>query len=220
VFVVKTDLELQQDVHAALEFEPGVNATRVGVTVDSGVVALRGDVITYQEKLTAERTARDVHGVRALANDLQVKPTCTLTRGDPEIAKAVANVLDLDSAIPPRSVQTTVQSGWVTLTGEVPWQFQRMAAEGALRHLFGIKGIVNLIRVMPHVKISDVKARIEAAFRRSAEIDAKNVRVEAHDGVVTLSGRVHSLGEREAAEQAAWAAPGVTKVEDRLLVAI
>jgi osmotically-inducible protein OsmY len=106
------------------------------------------------------------------------------------------------------------------LTGEVPWQFQRLAAEGALRHLYGVKGIVNSIRVKPHVKISDVKARIEDAFKRSAEIDAKNVRVEAHDGVVTLRGRVRSLVEREAAEQAAWAAAGVVKVEDQLLVAV
>jgi osmotically-inducible protein OsmY len=217
---MKTDIELRQDVQAALEFEPGVNASQVGATVDSGVVALRGEVATYQERLTAERTARHVEGVRAVANELEVKPTGSLRRSDPQIAKAVANMLDLDSAIPPQTVQATVQNGWVTLTGEVPWQFQRMAAEGALRHLFGVKGIVNSIRVKPHVKVSDVKARIEDAFKRSAEIDAKNVRVEAHDGVVTLRGRVHSLVEREAAEQAAWAAAGVTKVDDQLLVSV
>jgi osmotically-inducible protein OsmY len=217
---MKTDLELQQDVHASLEFEPGVVAAHVGVTVDAGVVALRGEVPTYHEKLTAERCARHVHGVRAVANELKVKPTGTLTRTDPEIAKAVANVLDLDSAIPPEAVQATVQNGWVTLTGEVFWQFQRMAAEGALRHLCGIKGVVNSIRVKPHVRVSDVKERIEDAFKRSAEIDARNVRVETHNGVVMLLGRVHSLVERQAAERAAWAAPGVTKVEDHLLVTV
>lgn len=217
---MKTDLELQKDVNAALEFEPGVDATHVGVTVDSGVVALRGEVATYQERLTAERTARHVHGVRAVANELEVKPTGPLVRNDSEIAKAVANMLDLDTAIPEKAVQATVQHGWVTLTGEVSWNFQRMAAEGALRHLFGVRGIVNSIRIKPRVKVSDVKARIEEAFKRSAEIDARNVRVEAHDGVVTLRGRVHSLGEREAAERAAWAAAGVIKVEDQLLVTV
>ena len=217
---MKTDLELQKDVNAALEFEPGVDATHVGVTVDAGVVALRGEVATYQEKLTAERTARHVHGVRAVANELEVKPTGSLVWSDSEIAKAVANMLDLDTAIPEKAVQATVQHGWVTLTGEVSWNFQRMAAEGALRHLFGVRGIVNSIRIKPRVKVSDVKARIEEAFKRSAEIDARNVRVEAHDGVVTLRGRVHSLGEREAAERAAWAAAGVTKVEDQLLVTV
>ena len=169
---MKTDLELQKDVHGALEFEPGVDATHIGVTVDSGVVTLRGEVAKYQEKLTAERTARHVHGVRAVANELEVKPTGSLTRSDSEIAKTVANMLDLDSAIPEKAVQATVQQGWVTLTGEVPWNFQRMAAEGALRHLSGVKGIVNSIRIKPRVKVSDVKARIEEAFRRSAEVDA------------------------------------------------
>jgi len=215
---MKPDRELQDHILSALEWEPGVDAAHIGVTVDSGVVTLQGEVRTYFEKLDAERTARRVYGVRAVANDLIVKPTLAMTRSDGEIAKAVANALDWDSVIPKGAVKATVEHGFVTLTGEVTWQFQRLAAESALRHLFGVKGVTNAITVKPNVEVSDVKAKIEAAFKRSAEIDARNVRVEARDGGVILTGKVHSLFERDEAERAAWAAPGVRKVEDRLQV--
>lgn len=216
---MKTDRELQEQVLAALEWEPGVDAAHVGVTVDSGIVTLRGSVTTYHEKFIAERTTRRVSGVRAIANDLEVQPTATTSRSDSDIAKAVANALEWDSAIPHGGVKATVADGWVTLTGEVTWQFQRMAAEAALRHLFGIKGIVNSIVVKPHVKVSQVKEKIHDAFKRSAEIDADRVRIEAKGDTIVLSGTVHSLAERDEAERAAWAAPGVTRVEDHLVVA-
>jgi osmotically-inducible protein OsmY len=160
-----------------------------------------------------------VFGVRAIANDIEVQPTATTTRSDSEIATAVANALSWDCAVPRDTVKATVRDGWVTLTGDVTWQFQRMAAEAALRHLFGIKGVVNSITVKPHVRVADVKAKIESAFKRSAELDAQRITVEAHDGAVILTGTVRSLGERDAAERAAWAAPGVTRVEDHLIVA-
>jgi len=213
-----TNREFQEQVLAALEWEPGVDAAHIGVTVDAGVVTLRGTVTTYQEKFTAERAARHVFGVRAVANDLEVMPTELTGRSDAAIAKAIANTLDWDSAVPFHAVKTTVRDGWVTLTGDVSWQFQREAAEAAIRHMYGVKGVINSIAVKPHVKPGDVKAKIESAFKRSAEIDATHVNVEARDGAVILTGTVHSLFERDEAERAAWAAPGVTKVEDRLLV--
>jgi osmotically-inducible protein OsmY len=215
-----TDRELQEQVLSALEWEPGVDAAHIGVSVDAGVVTLQGVVTTYFQKIVAERTARRVYGVRAIANDLAVKPTSSTSRSDADIAKVIANALSWDSAIPPNAVKATVDGGFVTLTGQVTWQFQRQAAEAALRHLYGIKGVNNAITVKPHVAVSDVKAKIEAAFTRSAEIDARNVHVEARDGGVVLTGTVHSLFERDEAERAAWSAAGVSRVEDRIVVTV
>jgi osmotically-inducible protein OsmY len=215
---MRTDRELQEQVLSALEWEPGIDAAHIGVTADSGVVTLQGVVTTDLQKVAAERTTRRVLGVRAIANDLTVKPTSSTSRSDGDIAKAVMNALRWDSAVPADAVKATVDDGVVTLTGQVAWQFQRLAAEGALRHLYGVKGVSNAITVRPHVAVRDVKAEIEAAFKRSAELDARNVHVEARGGAVILTGKVHSSFEREEAERAAWAAPGVTKVEDRLLV--
>lgn len=217
---MKTDRELQEQVLAALEWEPGVDVAGIGVTAEAGVVTLHGSVTTYHEKFTAERTARRVYGVRAVANDVEVKPTESTKRSDSEIAKAVADAIERDSAVPRGVVKATVTDGWVTLSGDVMWQFQRMAAEAALRHLFGVKGIINSIVVKPHVRVSEVKHKIEEAFRRSADVDSRRVTVEAKGDTVILSGQVHSLTERDAAERAAWAAPGVAKVEDHLVVAV
>jgi osmotically-inducible protein OsmY len=215
---MKADRELQKQVLSALEWDPGVDAAHIGVTVDSGVVTLQGDATTYYQKMVAERTVRRVAGVRAIANDLTVKLPSTLVRSDADIARAVVNALAWDSAIPPDAVTATVDKGLVTLNGEVTWQFQRLAAEASVRRLLGVRGVTNAIAVKPHVAAGDVKAKIEAAFKRSAEIDARNVHVQALDGAVVLTGKVHSLFERDEAERAAWAAPGVTRVDDRLLV--
>lgn len=215
---MKTDRELQDSALAALEWEPGIDTARIGVSVEDGVVTLQGTVTTFQNKYAAERTVRHLFGVRAVANDLKVTPDETTKRSDPAIAHAAANALEWDSSIPKGSVKATVQDGWITLNGLVEWQFQRQAAERAVRYLYGVKGVSNIIVVQPHVSIFDVKSKIESAFKRSAEIDANRVKVEAHDGAVVLTGTVHSLNERDEAERAAWAAPGVTKVDDRILV--
>lgn len=213
-----SDRELQDRVLKALEFEPSVDAAKIGVTAHEGVVTLRGSVPTYQEKWTAERTAGRVFGVRALANDLEVLPSSAALRTDSAIAEAAANALTWDSAIPAESVHVTLNQGWVTLTGAVPWRYQRDAAERAVRRLYGVKGITNAIAIKPRVRVTDVTAAIEGAFKRSAAIDAKRVHVEAHDGSVTLTGTVRSFAERREAERAAWSAPGVKLVDDRLAV--
>ena len=210
------DRELQEQVLAALDWEPSVDAARVGVSVSDGVVTLRGTVTTLYEKWTAERAARHIFGVRAVANDLDVAPTAA--RSDPAIAQVAANALEWDSAIPDNAVKVTVRSGWITLTGTVAWQYQKSAAERITQRLYGVKGVANSILVKPQASPADVKTKIESAFKRSAEIDAQRVTVEAHNGTVILTGTVHSLMEREEAERAAWAAPGVTNVDDRLVV--
>lgn len=212
------DRELQDRVLKALEFEPSVDAAKIGVTAHEGVVTLRGSVPTYQEKWAAERTAGRVYGVRALANDLEVLPSHAAHRTDSAIAEAAANALTWDTAVPAKAVRVTVNQGWVTLAGEVPWRYQRDAAERVVRRLYGVKGITNAITLKPKVQVKDVTAGIESAFKRSAAIDAKRVHVEARDGTVILTGTVRSFGERREAELAAWSAPGVVVVDDRLSV--
>jgi osmotically-inducible protein OsmY len=215
---MKFDRELQDHVLSALEWEPGVDAAKIGVSVDGGVVTLQGEVTTYFQKTVAERTARHVHGVKAVADELTVKPTAGTSRTDADIARAIVNALNWDAAVPKDAVQATVDHGYVTLTGAVTWQFQRQAAEAAIRHLYGVKSVQNSIAVKPHISAGDVKTKIEEAFKRSAEIDARHVQVEAREGAVILTGNVHSLYERDEAERAAWSAPGVIKVEDYLQV--
>jgi osmotically-inducible protein OsmY len=214
-----TDRQTQERVLAALDWEPSVDAAHVGVAVDNGVVTLHGSVKTYHEKWEAERVTRGIYGVRAIANELVVAPSDVLARNDSAIAEAAANALAWNAMLPAGAVKATVSNGFVTLTGKADWQYQRVAAEKAVRNLFGVKGVIDLVELKPRVNVGDIKTKIEAAFKRSAEVDADRVRVEARDGSVVLSGTVRTLGERAAAERAAWAAPGVTQVEDRLAVA-
>jgi osmotically-inducible protein OsmY len=211
------DRRIQNLVLAALEREPGVDAAQIGVSVVDGVAILHGRVATFRQKWLAERTARHLASVRAVANDLEVARVDG-TRSDAVIAQAVADAIEWDSAIPAGQVKATVRNGWVTLNGTTTWQFQRAAAERAARNVTGVKGIANSI-LIEQVKIDDLQARIEEAFRHAAEADARAVRIEAHQGTVVLSGTVHSYAERQAAEDAALTAPGVSRVDDRLHVA-
>ena len=215
---MKTDRELQEQILAALEWEPGVDAAGIGVSVNDGVVTLQGTVPTFIQRSTAERTARHLFGVRAVANDIQVTPTVGMSRTDAAIAQAAANALEWDAAVPDNAIKPTVSNGWVTLNGTVGWQFQMSAAVRAVEHLVGVKGVTNAIMLKPQLSASDVKTKIENAFKRSAEIDAQRVKVETKDGGVILTGTVHTLVEKDEAERAAWAAPGVTRVDDRLMV--
>jgi osmotically-inducible protein OsmY len=213
-----TDKELKQHVQNALDWEPSLDASDIGVSVDEGVVTLRGNVASYAEKVAAERVALRVYGVKAVANDLVVHLVGGFERTDTEIAQASVAALKWNTVVPRDRVTVTVANGWLTLSGTLDWQYQKDAAARAVRDLMGVKGVTNSVTVQPRVKTMDVRDKIEAAFKRSAEIDARRINVIAADRKVILSGNVHSWAERQEAERAAWAAPGVTQVEDRLTI--
>lgn len=216
-----TDQQLRQDVQSALDWEPSVDATDIGVTVKDAVVTLRGDVGSYAQKQTAERATLGVYGVKAVANDLTVRLMSGAERTDTEIAEAAVAALEWNTVVPPNRLTVIVVNGWVTLHGTVDWFHQMAAAERAVRSLAGVKGVSTAILIQPPVmpvKTTDVATKIEAAFTRSAEIDARRIRVAAQGGTVTLTGNVRSWAERQEAERAAWAAPGVTRVDDRISV--
>jgi len=213
-----TDNDLKQHVQSALDWEPSLDAKDIGISVDEAVVTLRGNVASYAEKVTAERVTLRVYGVKAVANDLAVHLINAFERTDTELAQATVAALKWNTMVPNDRVTVTVSNGWLALNGTLDWQYQKDAAARAVRDLTGVKGVTNNITVKPRVRTIDVRDKIEAAFKRSAEIDARRVNVTATDGKVILSGNVHSWAERQEAERAAWAAPGVTQVEDRLAI--
>lgn len=213
--------ELQQHVLDALDWEPGVDAAEIGVSVDNGVVTLRGDVRTYTEKQIAERVALRVYGVKAVANDLKVHLAGGYERTDTEIAQAAVTALKWNTTVPADRVTVTVVNGWMRLNGTLEFFYQSAAAERAVRDLRGVKGVSNAILLRPPVeavKKIDVATKIEAALKRSAEIDARRINVSALGGKIILTGNVRSWAERHDAERAAWAAPGVMEVDDRLSI--
>jgi osmotically-inducible protein OsmY len=213
-----TDLELKRNVEDALTWEPSFDAADIGVSVDNGVVTLRGDIATYAAKSAAGRVALGVYGVKAVANDLNVRLIGEYQRTDSDIALAAVNALQWNTVVPASRVSVTVSNGWITLKGNLDWQYQKDAAARAVRDLTGVLGVNNSIVVQPRVTSIDVRDKIEAAFKRSAEIDARRISVTAQDGKVILTGNVRSWAERQEAERAAWAAPGVTQVDDRLSI--
>ena len=218
---MKTDHELRSDVIAELEWQPSLRDEEIGVAVKDGVVTLSGTVSNYARKFEAEKAAEKVNGVKAVALDLVVKLDSPFIRTDSDIAHAAIQALKWDLDVPDENIKLRVEDGRVLLEGEVEWQYQRSAAERALRYLYGVKSVSNLISVKP-VKVSpvDVSKKIREAFKRSADVDASRITVEARDGTVVLKGSVRSWAERHDAENAAWAAPGVMQVDDRLAVAL
>jgi osmotically-inducible protein OsmY len=216
---MKTDTQLQRDVQAELSWEPSVRDAEIGVAAKDGVVTLSGYVDTFAEKYMAEQAAERVSGVKAIADDLKVKLPTSFRRPDTEIAHAVVNALRSDIQVPDDKIKAKIEEGWVTLEGDVEWQYQRNAAERAVRYLRGVVGVSNHIVLKPkHVSTSEVSNKIKDALRRNAELDAERVVVEAADGRVTLKGWVRSYAERQDAERAAWAAPGVTSVDDKISI--
>lgn len=216
---MKTDLQLQRDVLDELKFEPSIREAEIGVTAKGGVVTLTGLVDSYAEKISAERTAERISGVKVVADEIKVKLPGSYQRSDTDIAHTVVNALRWDIQVPDDRIKAAVEDGWIDLQGKVEWQYQKWAAEGAVRNLTGVKGVTNLITVKPKkVSTYEVGQKIKDSLRRHAERDADRITVEAKDGRVTLQGTVSSFAERQDAERAAWQAPGVTNVEDMIAV--
>ena len=214
-----TDETLKQTVLDELAWEPSVNAAHIGVTARDGVVTLSGHVETYAEKWGAERSVERLGGVKAVAQELEVRSHYYTGQADDDIAKRALNVLEWDVSLPDDKVRVKIEKGWVTLSGELLWQYQRDAAEGNVRKLPGVTGVTNAITLKPGVQASDVRAKIKTAFTRNAMIDAEDITIVTDGGKVTLSGEVDSFYERDLAARTAWSAPGVTQVEDNILIA-
>jgi osmotically-inducible protein OsmY len=212
------DRDLQRAVMDELGWEPGVKASEIGVTVKDGVVTLTGFVDSYSEKWAAERGAKRLSGVRAVACEIEVRLPGPSKRNDTDIARAAENVLDWNAIVPRNRIKLTVENGWITLEGTVDWQFERLAAEKAVRHLIGVRGISNQVALVPKTTAAEVKSKIEMALERSAKVDAQGIKVEIRDNKVILNGNVRSWAEREEAERAAWAASGICDVEDNIRI--
>lgn len=213
-----TDKRLEQCVLNAVDWEPSLETSDISVSVDEGTVTLRGHVRSYAQKVMAEQVALRVYGVRAVANDIDVHVLSGCQRTDTEIAQAAVTALTWNTMVPSDRVTVTITDGWLTLKGMVDWQYQKDAAARAVRDLQGVRGVANKIVLQPVNTAVDVGAKIEAMLKHAAALDARRIHVMAQDGTVILSGSVHSWAERRVAERTAWAAPGVTHVDDRLTV--
>jgi osmotically-inducible protein OsmY len=216
---MKTDLQMQSDVQSELKWQPSVNTAQIGVSAKGGVVTLSGKVAHFAQKTAAEDAAKGVYGVKAVANEITVEVPSSSRRTDADIAAAALSALEWNNEVPKDKVKVLVTDGWVTLEGTVKWQYQKEAAELCVRYHMGVCGVSNLIDIKSRATVTGVKGKIEDAFRRHADLDSQKISVETSDGTVTLSGSVSSWSEREQADSAAWAAPGVTCVNDELVVA-
>jgi len=216
---MKTDTQLQQDVLAELKWDPSVVAPQIGVEVKDGIVTLAGEVSSYSEKWSAERAAQRVSGVKGLVIQLEVELSQFGKRTDADIARSAENVLGWTINLPKDSVKVMVEKGWITLTGNVDWQYQKEAATTALRDLAGVCGVSDEIAIKPKLSSTVVKSDIEAALKRRAQSDAQKITVEVNGSGVTLSGTVHSWSERELARDSAWGSAGVRSVLDKITIA-
>jgi osmotically-inducible protein OsmY len=218
ILAMKNDKQLQLDVIAELSWEPAINSTEIGVQVKDGVVTLSGQVGSYAEKIGAERAAMRVYGVKALAIDISVALAGLNARTDVDIARSAENVLSWTTYLPSDAVKIAVESGWITLSGTVDWEFQRQTAVNSVRYLMGVQGVNDQIVIKPKLTAAVVKADIESALKRRASNESATIAVRVDGSNVTLSGNTHSWAERELARNTAWAAPGVSKVVDNIVI--
>ncbi len=217
---MRTDSQIKSDVEAELKWDPDIDPTDIGVSVKNGVVTLTGFVRSYSSRYQAEADAKRVSGVAGVANDLKVQLPSEGQRSDPEIARDAVAALKNELPYSSANMKVVVKDGWLSLEGSAEWHYQRTRAEEAVRRIKGIKGVSNLIVLKPRVAASEVRSKIEEAFRRNAEVDAHNITVEANGTEVILKGTVRSWAERQEAERVAWRAPGVTKVENRITIKV
>ncbi len=215
---MKTDAQLKNDVCAELDWDPSINASQVGVAVKDGIVTLTGHLDTYAEKHAVERAVQRVHGVQAIAVEMDVKLDPGHRRSDSDIAAAAQSAFKWHAQIPMDRIQVQVEKGWVTLSGEVDWEYQRREAEKAVRPLTGVVGVSNAIKLKPRVTPANLAQRIREALARHAEHEAKHIEMGVEGGVVTLRGRLDSWAERAAAAGATWSAPGVSSVVNEIKV--
>ena len=212
------DNALRQNIIDELEFDPSIDAASIGVAVDDGVVTLSGHVTTYRQRAAAEDVVYRLKGVRGIAQEIEVRLAGSNRTADDEIVKRVLDMINWSTAIPEGAIVVKVQDGWVTLTGTVEWNYQKTAAADAIKDLEGVVGITDQLQVKSQASDCDVSRRIEDALKRYAEVEAKAITVVVHDGKVTLEGKVKAWSERRAAERAAWSAPGVVSVDDKITI--
>lgn len=215
---MKSDSEIERDVRDELKWDPDLDASDIAVSVKDGVVTLAGFTHSYADRLEAESAAKRVAGVKAVANDIEVRLPSIDQRPDPDIARDAVAALKQELPISHEKIKAVVKDGWITLEGDAEWQYQKTAAENAVRKIKGVKGVINVITVRPNLEPTEIKSKIMDAFKRNAEVDANHISVEANGGEVVLKGTVRSWIEREEAERVAWSAPGVTRVDDRIVV--
>lgn len=215
---MKNDQQLQQDVMDELKWDPILTASEIGVSVKHGVVTLSGYVNSYSKKIAAENAAKRVKGVSAVAEDIEVRLGLDDERNDTQIAEAALDALKWNSNVPDEHIQIKVENGWITLEGEAEWQYQKDAAANAVRDITGVRGISNLIMLTPKIDITVIEKNIRRALQRSADIEANNIDIKTIGNKVILKGKARSWAERNEIERATWSSPGVTEIEDELLI--